>query len=131
MIFDDERQIFQLGQHVRLGIAEFRPLSFQIRSIVTKGCYKIYSTYYCIILRQQRQSAVGTCIITMSQPPPSDISSASGFFIEIIRNDEDIRHAAKLIAFKLEIDKPLYLHLALSDFEEETIMEVINEVLKS
>ncbi|KAF2890703.1 hypothetical protein ILUMI_15470 [Ignelater luminosus] len=131
MKFDDERQIFQLGEHVQLGTAELRPFSFKIRGMVTNGCYKTYSDHYCIMLRQQEQIAVGTCIITMSQPPPRDIFSASGFSLEIIRNYEDIRHAAKLIAFKLKIDKPLYLHLALSDLEEETIVNVIKALLKS
>ncbi|KAF2896076.1 hypothetical protein ILUMI_10102 [Ignelater luminosus] len=66
----------------------------------------------------------------MGHPPPRNVNSPSGFSLEVIREHEDIRNAAKLVAFKLGIDKPLHLHLALSDFEEETIMDVINEVLK-
>lgn len=49
----------------------------------------------------------------------------------IVRNQDGFREAAKLIAEKLNIDKPLFLYLSLKDYETETVMDFIAAITQS
>ncbi|KAF2889231.1 hypothetical protein ILUMI_16942 [Ignelater luminosus] len=101
-----------------------------IKNTATQVIYNDYIDHY-FITAKQTEGKVVACKISLSQPPPTDISSESGFSINIVQDEDGFRDAAKLMALTLGIDKPLFMYLCLSDFQIDTVTELIEALSRN